>query len=87
MQCVCVLLVTDQSALTGWKGNNIDEPIHFVDMKPIQPSTPLSDELKYGTMLAGWTYTALISKKVSYIVDIIWVNVHNLAQVQIGAVG
>ena len=54
----------DQKQITGWQGGNIDEPIHFVDIPPIKPERPLPDQLMYGTMLSGWTYTALVAKKV-----------------------
>ena len=57
-------MLSDQKEITGWQDNNIDEPIHFVDIPPIKPATPLPDELMYGCMLSGWTYTALVAKKV-----------------------
>ncbi|XP_070196653.1 uncharacterized protein [Littorina saxatilis] len=56
-------MLSDQKQITGWEEKNIDEPIHFVDIPPIKPSSPLSDELMFGSMLSGWTYTALIAKK------------------------
>ncbi|KAK7485956.1 hypothetical protein BaRGS_00022822 [Batillaria attramentaria] len=58
-------LLVDQLSSTGWDGNTIDVPIHFVDIPPNSPSdgSPLPDELKYGCMLSGWTYTSLIAKK------------------------
>ena len=57
-------MFSDQKEITGWQDNNIDEPIHFVDIPPIKPARPLPDELMYGCMLSGWTYTALVAKKV-----------------------
>ncbi|KAL8604081.1 hypothetical protein ACOMHN_024906 [Nucella lapillus] len=58
---LCMLV--DQEQILGWEEKNIDEPIHFVDIPPIKPATPLPDELMYACMLSGWTYTALIAKK------------------------
>ena len=61
---IACVLFSDQKQITGWQDNNIDEPIHFVDIPAIKPSRPLPDELMYGCMLSGWTYTALVAKKV-----------------------
>ncbi|XP_076445934.1 uncharacterized protein LOC143283637 [Babylonia areolata] len=58
---LCMLV--DQKQILGWHDNNIDEPIHFVDIPPIRPANTLPDELLYACMLSGWTYTALVAKK------------------------